>query len=130
MMVAILVVALALGLGLPAVQTWREDGYHMHSYVCESQPGVGVQTDYPVQLSFLARYRRRMLRVGHEDCGRRQGYIEEVCPLAHPEIETPWGTYETPAQTEAIARIEGRLDELRPRQRRAFQMDGTPAGPR
>jgi hypothetical protein len=129
MMLAVAVVAAWFGLGLPAALTWREDADHTHTYIFQSQPGMATFSSGPVHLPFLTRYRRRLCRIDREDCGRRLGYTEEACTLAHPEIVTPYGPRETPSQTDAIDRISGNTFELWQRHppSPAFRIDGTGA---
>lgn len=90
LMIAVFALAVALGSGIPAYLSWRDDEGHIHTFIAEEPPrqffDIESKRVYP---SFWGRYRRYVLGRDLQtmgDCNARLGEIEEVCSWTHPEI--------------------------------------------
>jgi hypothetical protein len=88
LMALVLLCAIALGLGIPAVEVYSTKDYHTHTAVdvrgTPTLAGLGG-----VQPPFWPRYARRILGLPWRKqpvCGTTPGFEAELCEYAHPEI--------------------------------------------
>ena len=115
-MVAVVGLAVALGLGLPAreVAGWKD--YHTHGRVIEKGGVTYTQWDSGAASPFWPRYWRRLLgrpSTGLALCGPGGGPAAETCGRGHPEILVPIGNGQsihrpTPEMREAVKRLDER----------------------
>jgi hypothetical protein len=88
LMVLVLLCAIALALGIPAVEVYSTKDYHTHTAIdvrgTPALAGLGG-----VQSPFWPRYARRIVgRPWRKQpvCGTTPGFEVELCEYAHPEI--------------------------------------------
>jgi hypothetical protein len=110
LLVIILLIAVVLGFGIPAIEVLRAKENHEHTYVGNNRGSWGMATDF-VDAPFWPRYWRRLLGEPWREqplCRTSPGHIEEVCSFAHPEIVVKRGDrYKyTPAQFALYRRLK------------------------
>jgi hypothetical protein len=89
MMASVFVLALALGLGLPAIEVYGQPEYHLHGHIGLSNANPIYQWNSQHRSPFWQRYARRLMRQPWRkgtSCGEDGGLLEETCVLDHPEM--------------------------------------------
>jgi hypothetical protein len=128
LMAFVLVVALILGLGIPAAEVLRAKDYHVHTYVVDVHPYVvtpgapGLRVE-SVQSPFWPRYARRLLgRPWRRQpvCGSAPGRLQERCELSHPDVvlKSGGGRFQIvfhPSQAAAYDALHGPYQPGKPR---------------
>src|SRR4051812_27154784 len=91
-MALVLLIAIALALGIPAVEVDRTKDYHTHTFVdVRGTPTLGA---WRRPAPFWPRYARRLLgRPWSKQpvCGPTPGVEAELCEFAHPEMRMEIG---------------------------------------
>ncbi len=105
-MLGVLVLAVLLGLGLPADRVLRDPGFHVHAWIDpagrpKTRTGVPIELDHlPATIlrverrssPFWPRYRRRLVGRPWRDqpvCHPDPSRIAEACEYAHPGMIEP-----------------------------------------
>lgn len=113
-MILIALIAVGLGLGLPAIEVYRTKDYHGHTGIDTARtPTLTARTW--VEAPFWPRYLRRLCGQTWRNqplCGPTPGYEAEICEFAEPDIKMV-GRFGvayrfTSAQARALAEIQER----------------------
>jgi hypothetical protein len=89
LMAAVIAIALALGLGLPALEVYSQLRVHDHGYVGLIDGRPHYLWNQSICPSFWPLYLRRIQGWAGEKpdgCGAGTGLLAETCALEHPEI--------------------------------------------
>jgi len=125
-MAIVLIMAIALGFGIPGYHAYSGERPHVHTFVMKKsgliissahckEYGLGIADMQP---SYWARYCRQLLTAlgqNSGDCGERIGLMEEACARDNPDLPISsdvkfssgeeWLLYSTLRQADEIRRL-------------------------
>jgi hypothetical protein len=86
-MAIILLIAVSLGLAIPAVEVYQANGYHTHLGIDMSEPPI-LSAWGGIQPPFWPRYLKRLTGrpCRHQPCGFKTGYAADRCEFAYPDM--------------------------------------------